>query len=132
MGVIDERREYEEAQNYAKILEIKAPSLEAAVGNLSGGNQQKVVLAKWLMSNPKVLMLDDPTRGIDVGAKEEIYKIIRELANDGMSILVTSSERSELLRISDRMIILCDGHINGRLERNEYNEDTIVNLSVKQ
>lgn len=132
MGVVDEHKVYEETEKYAKTLEIKALSLEASVGNLSGGNQQKVVLAKWLMSNPKVLMLDDPTRGIDVGAKEEIYKIIRRLADNGMSILVTSSERSELLRISDRMVILCDGKISGRLERKEYSEDRIVNLSVKQ
>lgn len=131
-GLVDEKKERKETEKYVKMLEIKAPSLEAPVGNLSGGNQQKVVLAKWLMSQPKVLMLDDPTRGIDVGAKEEIYKIIRELANEGMSILVTSSERSELLRISDRMVVLCNGHISGRLEKNEYSDDVIVNLSIKQ
>ncbi len=131
-GVLNRRREQQEAQRYAARLAVKAPSLEVPVGNLSGGNQQKVVLAKWLMSQPKVLLLDDPTRGIDVGAKEEIYKIIHELAESGMAILITSSERSELLRLSDRMIILCDGRISGQLEKGEYDEDLIVNLSVKQ
>lgn len=97
---------------------------------LSGGNQQKVVIGKCLASEPKVLLLDEPTRGVDVGAKAEIYKMINELASGGMSIIVVSSEMTELLGISDRILVMHEGHLSGELSMEEASEEAIMKLAI--
>lgn len=97
---------------------------------LSGGNQQKVVLGKCLASKPEILLLDEPTRGVDVGAKAEIYKIINELASEGMSIIVVSSEMTELLGISDRIIVMHEGYLSGELSMEEANEEAIMKMAI--
>jgi ribose transport system ATP-binding protein len=111
-------------------LKIKTPGTEAAVVNLSGGNQQKVVLAKWLSMSPKVMILDEPTRGIDVGAKAEIYGLMRELADRGGVILMISSDMEEVLNVSDRVAVMHEGRITGMLERADCSEENIMNLAV--
>jgi ribose transport system ATP-binding protein len=103
------------ASQYAKKLNIRTPSVRQLVRNLSGGNQQKVVIAKWLIRNSDILIFDEPTRGIDVGAKSEIYKLIHELAESGKSIIVISSELPEVLRLADRILVMCEGRITGEL-----------------
>src|SRR5690606_38764431 len=105
---IDDDAELHASMRFAESLSIKTPSLHASVDSLSGGNQQKVVIAKWLMSKPKVLIMDDPTRGIDVGAKYEIYKLMNDLAEQGMSIIMISSELEEILGMSDRVMVMCE------------------------
>ena len=112
--------------HYREALNIKTPSLEQLAGNLSGGNQQKVALAKWLASKSKVLILDEPTRGIDVGAKQEIYQLINRLAEEGLGIIVISSEMEEILGITDRLLILSEGRLNGTLEKEEYSQTTVL------
>lgn len=114
----------------AKNLAIKAPNLEIPTSSLSGGNQQKVVIAKWLMSNPKVLMMDDPTRGVDVGAKYEIYKLMNELAEHGVSIIMTSSELEEVLGMSDRVMVMHEGRSNGTLDIAEATQEKIMALAT--
>jgi rhamnose transport system ATP-binding protein len=104
-------RERELARNYITNLAIKAPSPETRVGNLSGGNQQKVALARWLASEPKVLILDEPTQGVDVGAKAEIHKLIRRLAAQGLAVLMISSELPEIIGMSDRIAVMREGKI---------------------
>ena len=108
--------ELAEALKFSKSLSIKAPSVHVAVESLSGGNQQKVVISKWLMSEPRILILDDPTRGIDVGAKYEIYKLINQLAENGYSIIMISSELEEVLGMSDRVMVMWEGRSNGTLD----------------
>ena len=110
-------------------LRIKTPSAEQLVGNLSGGNQQKVVLAKWLANNCDVLILDEPTRGVDVGAKQEIYHLINELTEQGKAILVISSEMEELISITDRMLVLYEGKLMGKLEHAEYTQEKVLTLA---
>ena len=111
-------------------LKIKTPTCETAVINLSGGNQQKVVLGKWLSMSPKVMILDEPTRGIDVGAKAEIYRIMRTLAEQGAVILMISSDMEEVLHVSDRVAVMHEGQITGVLERTDCNEENIMQLAV--
>jgi ribose transport system ATP-binding protein len=111
-------------------LRIKTPGCEAAVLNLSGGNQQKVVLGKWLSMSPKVMILDEPTRGIDVGAKAEIYRLMRELADNGAVILMISSDMEEVLNVSDRIAVMHEGEIAGLLERADCNEENVMQLAV--
>jgi ABC-type sugar transport system ATPase subunit len=108
------------------MLNIRTPELEQKVMNLSGGNQQKVVLAKWLASGPKVLILDEPTRGIDVGAKAEVYAIMNELANQGIGIIMISSEMPEILAMSDRILVMCEGRISGELTRADATQERIM------
>lgn len=129
-GVISKKRETARADEHVQRLKIKTPSLSSPVSNLSGGNQQKVVFAKWLMTDPKILLLDEPTRGVDVGAKSEIYSIMVDLARQGIGIIFTSSERGELLAMCDRMIVIGNGHVCGELERNEFDEEVIVNMAI--
>lgn len=102
------------------------PSLESKVGNLSGGNQQKVVLGKWLATDPKILILDEPTRGVDVGAKAEIYKIINSLAASGVAVIMISSELNEVMNMSDRMAVMRGGEISAILQRDEFEQDAIL------
>lgn len=111
-------------------LNIKAPTVEVKAGNLSGGNQQKVVLAKWLSLDPKLLIFDEPTRGIDVGAKQEIYHLMRQLAESGVAIMMISSDMEEVLGQSDRVAVMHEGHITGILDRAACSEESIMRLAV--
>ncbi|WP_328907165.1 sugar ABC transporter ATP-binding protein [Streptomyces sp. NBC_00234] len=118
------------AQEYSDRLRVRTPSIHHEVRKLSGGNQQKVVLARWLARKPKVLILDEPTRGIDVGAKAEIYQIIADLAAEGVALLVISSELPELLGLADRVLVMQGGRITGELDRNEASEEAILQLAM--
>lgn len=124
--LINKGREKEIVEEQRKSLRIKVGSMKDNVSSLSGGNQQKVVLAKWIVSNPKVLILDEPTRGVDVGAKQEIYGLIADFAKKGLSIILISSDMDELLNISDRLIILNEKRIVGCLEKEEYSQDKVL------
>ena len=130
-GVIDDMRELKVAKDFRKRTNIRSSSVYQVTGNLSGGNQQKVVLSKWLFSNPDVLILDEPTRGIDVGAKYEIYTIINKLADEGKGILVISSEMPELLGICDRIYVLNEGRIVGELAGHEASQEKIMRAIVR-
>ena len=128
-AVVDQRQETAVAEKYRDLLKIKTPSLSQQVKNLSGGNQQKVVLAKSLAAESKVLIFDEPTRGIDVGAKQEIYNLMRELANDGIAIIMISSDMEELLGMSDRIIVLSEGRFAGEVAREQFSQDLILDLA---
>ena len=129
-GLIARDRESRAAVEVCKRLNVKTPSVEVKTANLSGGNQQKVVLAKWLSLEPRLLIFDEPTRGIDVGAKAEIYDLMRELAKAGVSILMISSDMEEVLNISDRVAVMHEGRLTGILERNECTEENVMRLAV--
>ena len=111
---------------YRDRLEIKAPTWRTLVGNLSGGNQQKIVIGKWLSMGPKVLIVDEPTRGIDVGSKAEIHNLLRELASQGYAIIVVSSEMPEVLHVADRIIAMYSGRITQQFSAAEVNEDNLI------
>jgi ribose transport system ATP-binding protein len=130
LGFLNTRWEADTARRYAERLGIKAASLQQQVLHLSGGNQQKVVLAKWLALEPRVLILDEPTRGVDVGAKAEIYGLIGELARSGVGILMVSSELEEILGLCDRTAVMCDGRLTGVLERADMSERRIMELAT--
>ena len=110
-------------------MSIRTPSPEQLAGNLSGGNQQKVVLGKWLASNSKILILDEPTRGIDVGAKQEIYKLINKLAEEGLAVIVISSEMEEVLGLTDRMLILYEGQFMAELKKEDYSQERVLQFA---
>ncbi|MCB9953453.1 MAG: sugar ABC transporter ATP-binding protein [Planctomycetaceae bacterium] len=129
-GLISSSLEEQAAQESIKQLGIKTAGPEAPVVSLSGGNQQKCIIARWLRTNPKVLLLDDPTRGIDVGAKAELYRVIDQLCRDGLGILVTSSEMPELITLCDRILVLCEGRLTGELTRDEFSEQRIMELAT--
>jgi putative multiple sugar transport system ATP-binding protein len=130
-GVINDNEEIKVATDYKKSLNIKSSSLEQSVGNLSGGNQQKVSLGKWLFVGPRLLILDEPTRGIDVGAKFEIYTIMNKLISEGMSIIMISSELGEVLGMSDRVYVMAEGQIKGELSIDEANQEKIMQLATQ-
>jgi ribose transport system ATP-binding protein len=123
-------REREGVSAMVRQLQVKAPSIETTTANLSGGNQQKVVLAKWLALGPKVLIVDEPTRGIDVGAKAEIYALLRHLAEDAVTIIMISSDMEEILHLSDRVAVMHEGALTGLLERADCTEERIMTLAV--
>lgn len=129
-GVLNRRREAENARTFIDRLSIKTPSPAQAVANLSGGNQQKVILARWLGEDVKVLLLDEPTRGIDVGAKSEIYRLVMELASNGLAILFVSSDLPEVLGIADRVVVMREGDIAGELNREEATEKLVMRLAL--
>lgn len=129
-GIINENEEVKTANHYKDSLDIKAPSIEQKLENLSGGNQQKVSLGKWLYVKPKVLILDEPTRGIDVGAKYEIYTLMNQLVEEGMSIIMISSELPEILGMSDRIYVVSDGKIAGELSANEATQKRIMEMAT--
>lgn len=131
-GVIDKNKEYEVAEDYREKLRTKTPTVEQNVGNLSGGNQQKVLLGKWMFTEPDIMILDEPTRGIDVGAKYEIYSIINSLAEEGKSIIMISSELPEILGMCDRIYIMNQGKFVGELDRAEATQEIIMTLILKQ
>lgn len=126
---VDKNQEKEIAAEQMQALQIKAPSANTQVNNLSGGNQQKVVLAKWLANDSSVLILDEPTRGIDVAAKQEIYKLINELAAQGKGIIVISSDMEEIIGIADRILILYEGRLSGELSREEFTQEQILKFA---
>ncbi len=129
-GLIRRDRETESAQTACDAIGVKAPSVEFVARNLSGGNQQKVVLAKWLSLGPKVMIFDEPTRGVDVGAKAEIYVRMRNLAREGVAILMISSDMEEALALSDRLAVMHEGHITGILARADATEESVMRLAV--
>ena len=130
-NVVNENEEIIQVNDYKKSLNIKAPSIKQLVGNLSGGNQQKVQIAKWLFAEPKVLILDEPTRGIDVGAKFEIYTIINRLVKEGYSVLMISSDLPEILGMSDRIYVMAEGSITGEISAADANEQNIMAMATK-
>ena len=131
-GLVDDNEEFKVANEYRKSMNIKAPTVLAKTGKLSGGNQQKVVLSKWIFSDPDVLILDEPTRGIDVGAKYEIYTIINRLAAEGKAIIVISSELPELLGICDRIYAISEGRITGELPIEKANPEALIKLMTME
>jgi ribose transport system ATP-binding protein len=128
--IINRAKETKAALDACKAINIKTPTAEMRAANLSGGNQQKVVLAKWLTFAPRVLIFDEPTRGIDVGAKAEIYQLIRNLAAEGVSVIVISSEMEEVLGISDRIAVMHEGRLTGILDRAQFSEEAVMRLAT--
>ena len=126
---VDEKQEDAVAQDYKERFSIRTPSLEQKVGNLSGGNQQKVVIAKTLAANSNIIIFDEPTRGIDVSAKQEIYKLMNELVEAGKAIIMVSSDMPELLGMSDRIVVIAEGHKNGEVEKADFDQNYILDLA---
>ena len=124
------RQELDNAKRQKERLGIKSPTVLADVATLSGGNQQKVVLAKWLSMQPKVIIFDEPTRGVDVGAKHEIYEIMRALADSGVAVLMISSDMEEVIGVSDRIAVVHEGRIGGFLQRSQFSERNVLRLAV--
>lgn len=127
---LNRKKEKALARDYIGQLNIKTNSQETLSRNLSGGNQQKIVIAKWLAKGPKVLLLDEPTRGIDVGAKSEIYKLIRELAATGVGVIVVSSEIPEVLALADRVLVMCEGEITADMPIADANEAQLLTKAI--
>ena len=128
--LINEQKLIKKSDEYVKALGTKTPSSRQLVRNLSGGNQQKVVIAKWLEQDSEILIFDEPTRGIDVGAKNEIYKLMNELAAQGKSIMMISSELTEILRMSDRIMVMCEGRKTGELDISEASQEKILHYAT--
>ena len=127
---INKKKEKEIAKKYVEALKTKTPTVDTEVVNLSGGNQQKVVIAKWLVRNCEILIFDEPTRGIDVGAKSEIYHLMNELVAEGKSIIMISSEMTEILRMSDRIVVMCEGRKTGEIDIAEASQETIMKAAT--
>jgi ABC-type sugar transport system ATPase subunit len=130
-SLVNERAERRAVERVVRVLNIKTPSIRTLVGNLSGGNQQKVVVAKFLLANIKLFLLDEPTRGIDVGAKAEVYTLVGQLAQQGTAFLLVSSELPELLAVCDRLYVLCDGRITGEFKRDDFDQATIMEAATR-
>ncbi|HZW01765.1 MAG TPA: ATP-binding cassette domain-containing protein, partial [Candidatus Deferrimicrobium sp.] len=131
LQIISQRSEKRTVERIVEDLRIKTPTVDAMVANLSGGNQQKVVIGKFLLSEIVLFLLDEPTRGIDVGAKAEIYHLVGELAQAGTSFLLVSSEMTELLAVCDRIYVLCDGRLTGDLERESFDPEAIMEAATR-
>lgn len=129
LSYVDKTQERKIATDYKESMRIKTPSLDQKIKNLSGGNQQKVIIAKWLASNTELIIFDEPTRGIDVGAKFEIYTLVNTLVQEGKAILMISSEMGEIIGMSDRIIVLSEGKITGSLNKDEFNQETIMSMA---
>lgn len=129
---INKKKERQSAEKYVEALATKTPNVEQLVVNLSGGNQQKVVIAKWLVRNCDILIFDEPTRGIDVGAKNEIYKLMNQLTAEGKAIIMISSEMTEILRMSDRIVVMCEGKKTGEIDIAEATQENIMNLATRE
>jgi ABC-type sugar transport system ATPase subunit len=129
-GLIRPRAERQVAAATVERLRVKTPGVEARITNLSGGNQQKCIIGRGLLTRPKVLLLDDPTRGVDVGAKAELYRLIDGLCREGLAVIVTSSELPELLTLSDRILVLCEGRLTGHFTRAEATEQRIMEAAT--
>ncbi len=128
---INKRSENKISNDYVESLATKTPGVDQLVVNLSGGNQQKVVIAKWLIRNCDILIFDEPTRGIDVGAKNEIYKLMNRLAEEGKAIIMISSEMTEILRMSDRIVVMCEGKKTGEIDISEASQESIMNMATR-
>ena len=129
--VVNSQKEDEITQKYIDMMSTKTPSSKQLLGKLSGGNQQKVMIGRWLATSPKILILDEPTRGVDVGAKSEIYAIMNNLVKTGMSIIMISSEMPEIINMSDRIYVMCGGKVTGCLEHEEVTQEKIMTLAAK-
>ncbi|QDT03689.1 Ribose import ATP-binding protein RbsA [Rubripirellula lacrimiformis] len=129
-GFLNRRKELRQVEKSLQRFRVKTPSLHQKIRNLSGGNQQKVILGKWLATEPKVLMLDEPTRGIDIQAKNEIYSLINELTGEGLTVLAVSSELPEVMAISDRILVLCEGRVSGEFSRQDATEEKIMRAAL--
>ncbi len=127
---VDRKKEESITQRFIDMMRTKTPSQIQTIGNLSGGNQQKVLIGRWLATEPKILILDEPTRGIDVGAKSEIYAIMNELVKNGVSIIMISSELPEIINMSDRIYVMADGEVKGCLDHTEVSQESIMNLAA--
>jgi inositol transport system ATP-binding protein len=130
-GFVREKEIDQLCQEQKQRLRVRTPDLQEPIINLSGGNQQKVLIARWLMTKPRILILDEPTRGIDVGAKAEIHKLVTELAAQGVAILMISSELPEVLGMSDRVLVMHEGHMTGILDRKDANQVSIMELASR-
>ncbi|MBV7273254.1 sugar ABC transporter ATP-binding protein [Clostridiaceae bacterium UIB06] len=130
-GILNENKRKEDTKKGIEMLKVKTPSVKTLIKDLSGGNQQKVLLARWLLTDPDILILDEPTRGIDVGAKYEIYTIISHLAKEGKSIIMISSEMPELLGMSDRVMVMCEGRLSGIIDGKSATEEKVMELAAK-
>ena len=128
---IDKPKEAKVTQRYVDALKTKTPGIDQLVMNLSGGNQQKVVIAKWLVNDSQIMIFDEPTRGIDVGAKQEIYELMNQLAESGKAIIMISSEMTEILRMSDRILVMCEGKKTGELDISEATQENIMTLATR-
>jgi methyl-galactoside transport system ATP-binding protein len=131
VGLLDDKKRKSDAEENIDKLAVKTPSYKTLIQNLSGGNQQKVLLGRWLLTEPDILILDEPTRGIDVGAKYEIYTIMIELAKQGKSVIMISSEMPELLGMSDRIMVMCEGHLSGIIDGKDATEVEVMRLASK-
>lgn len=129
--MLDDKKIEKLVQDNVAKLSIKTPSSKTLIQSLSGGNQQKVLISRWLANDPDVFILDEPTRGIDVGAKYEIYCIIEELARQGKSIIMISSEMGELIGMSDRIMVMCDGRVTGFIDEDKANQENIMELATQ-
>src|SRR5215467_4581502 len=132
LGIVDQRRERAIATNYYQLLQIHATGIQQLAQSLSGGNQQKVVIAKWLATKPRVLILDEPTRGVDIGAKAEVHRLISQLASEGMAIIMISSELPEVLAMSDRILVMHEGRLTGEFDRSEADQDRAMFAAMGQ
>ncbi len=130
-GVVNRGREARNAVEQIQSLRVKTAGPEASITSLSGGNQQKCIIGRCMLTKPKILLLDDPTRGVDIGAKSELYRLMEQLAADGMAILVTSSELPELLTVSDRILVLSEGEMTGEFNRDEATEHKIMEAATR-
>ena len=130
IGVIDHKKMNEDVSEYISSVNIKTPTQNTPIQNLSGGNQQKVLIARWLLTKPDILILDEPTRGIDVGAKAEIYNLISKLAAQGKCIIMISSELPEIMGMSDRVIVMHEGRISGELAKNELSQEILMTYAT--
>ena len=130
-GLYNKNKARAASMEYIKKLNIKTPSGDQITGNLSGGNQQKIVIAKWLLNDPDIIILDEPTRGIDVGAKYEIYQLILDLARDGKGVIMVSSEMPELLGICDRILVMSGGRLAGEVDAANTSQEEILTLAAK-
>ena len=132
LGIVKQKETCATAEHYVRTLTIRTPSVQQRTRNLSGGNQQKVIIAKWLTANTEILIFDEPTRGIDVGAKSEIYKLLNELAQQGKAIIMISSELPEILRMSHRIIVMCEGRITGELNGTDATQEQIMKYATQR
>ena len=130
-GIVRNRRIVRDTQWAVNTLRVKTPSQRTLIGNLSGGNQQKVVLGRWLLTKSDILMLDEPTKGIDVGAKYEIYALMIDIAKQGKGIIFVSSEMPELLGVTDRILVMSNGRVSGIVNTRETTQEEILNLAAK-
>ena len=127
---VNSRKEEVITQKYIDMMATKTPSQDQVIGNLSGGNQQKVMIGRWLATDPEILILDEPTRGVDVGAKAEIYSIMNELVKNGMSIIMISSEMPEIINMSDRVYVMNEGRVTGCLDHETVTQEKIMQLAA--